>query len=219
MRSTLGFVPAQLLWTGKSLSCFARLRGHQFAGCGIDRTRFDRLMASLDADQVAGRDPLNQALYLSSKSMLPNRILTTLGDRVEMAHSIEARLPFLDHELVEFLSRLPVDLKIRVGLRGGIEKYVLKEAARGRVTETLYRRTKHAFQAPPTAIHAADAMAELIADTLHGRDMKTLELYDQGEVVKLHDYARTNPGRVPSGVFLHLAGLATMQRRFGLSLG
>jgi asparagine synthase (glutamine-hydrolysing) len=217
VRAKLGFVPAQLLWTGKTAAAYAGLRGAGFADSLGDGPRFEALMDSLDAEQVSGRDPLNQSLYLSSKSMLPNRILTTLGDRVEMAHSIEARLPFLDHKVVEYLTRLPVELKIKVLRRDTIEKYLLKEAARGRVTETLYRRTKHPFTAPPTAAAADDAMAAFIADTLHSADMRALGFYDHAKVLDLHEAARARRVAVPSGVFMHLAGLAVMQRRFGLS--
>ena len=219
VRDKLGFVPAQLLWTGSAVSAYAQVGVSEFDGCRNQPRRFETLMRSLDEAQVAGRDPLNQSLYLSSKSTLPNSILTVLGDRVEMAHSIEARLPFLDHKLVEFLTRLPVELKIRVKLRGGIEKYLLKEAARGHVTETLYRRTKHAFAAPPTVAASADAMAEFISDTLHGSDMRDLRFYDQAKVIRLHEASKKRHRGFLSGVFMRIAGLAIMQRRFGLSTG
>jgi asparagine synthase (glutamine-hydrolysing) len=62
-------------------------------------------------ERVAGRDPLNQALYLWSKVQLPNFILTFLSDRMEMAHSIEGRVPFLDHEVAGYAARIPVRMK------------------------------------------------------------------------------------------------------------
>ena len=51
---------------------------------------------------------MNQSLYLWSKSVLPNYVLTFLGDRMEMAHSVEGRVPFLDHHVVELCRDLPV---------------------------------------------------------------------------------------------------------------
>jgi len=61
-------------------------------------------MSDIDAHgQLAGRAPLNQSLYLWAKTALPNYILTMLGDRMEMAHSIEGRVPFLDHHVVEVI--------------------------------------------------------------------------------------------------------------------
>ena len=71
--------------------------------------------------RIAGRDPLNQALYINSKTSLPNFILVYLGDRMEMAHSVEGRVAFMDHHVAEYLHRVPVSLKIR----GMTEKYIL----------------------------------------------------------------------------------------------
>jgi len=71
---------------------------------GDDPSYIEMFCAQLDvAGQLTGRDPLNQALYLWSKGMLPNYVLTMLGDRMEMAHSIEGRVPFLDHHVIECL--------------------------------------------------------------------------------------------------------------------
>ena len=56
---------------------------------------------------------MHQSLYLWSKTLLPNYILAMLGDRMEMAHSIEGRVPFLDHHLVEVIRSQPVTQKIR----------------------------------------------------------------------------------------------------------
>ena len=67
--------------------------------------------------------------YYLFKADLPSYNLNCLGDRVEMAHSIEGRVPFLDHKLVEFAFSLPVSLK----LRNGAGKYVLRRA----ISETL----------------------------------------------------------------------------------
>jgi len=71
----------------------------------LDRERLNAELHALLADldvrgQLTGIDPVHQSLYLWSKTMLPNYILTVLGDRMEMANSIEGRVPFLDHHVV-----------------------------------------------------------------------------------------------------------------------
>ena len=91
--------------------------------------------------QLFGRAPLHISLYLWSKSGPQNYILNVLGDRMEMAHSVEGRVPFLDHRVVEFMRNLPVDLKIR----GTTEKYLLREAAKPFITKTVYDRQKPPF--------------------------------------------------------------------------
>jgi asparagine synthase (glutamine-hydrolysing) len=89
--------------------------------------------------------PLNSALYVWTKGHLANIFLTCLGDRTEMAHSIEARTPFLDHELTEYVYGLPPSLKIRwdAGEQRFVEKWVLREAAKPFITKELYNRKKH----------------------------------------------------------------------------
>ena len=124
------------------------------------------LLNGLDVrGQLHGRAPVNQSLYLWSKTQLPNYILTILGDRMEMAHSVEGRVPFLDHQVVELVRSLPVTQKIR----GMTEKYVLREATRSVLTDTVYRRQKHPFTSPPVALTPEQRLHELLQDTLRGR--------------------------------------------------
>ena len=74
---------------------------------------------------------------------LPDDILTKV-DRMSMAHSIESRVPLLDHPLVEFALRLPLALK----LRGGERKYLLKRAARRLLPDAVLQRRKQGFGVP-----------------------------------------------------------------------
>lgn len=100
---------------------------------------------ALDGDMLEGRHPLDKAQYVWIKTMLEGQILTWGGDRVDMANSMEARPPFLDHHLAETAARLPPFMRIK----GRVEKYVLREAMKGILPETLYKREKFAFMAPP----------------------------------------------------------------------
>jgi len=218
VREKFGFVPRQIMGSERMAARLAGLRTPVLEANGCSPEAYASLMSALDDEQLRGRDPLNQSLYLASKSFLPNRILTNLGDRVEMAHSIEARLPFLDHKVVEFLTRLPVEMKIKVLLRRTTEKYILKQAARPYLTETLYHRQKHPFTAPPTVSAVVDPMSEIIEDTIHGADMRALDLYDQRKVIKLYESSKQADNGLVSRVMQHIAGLAIMQRQFGLSL-
>ncbi|KAK0255430.1 hypothetical protein LTS09_009452 [Friedmanniomyces endolithicus] len=94
--------------------------------------------------------PLHSALYVWSKGNLPNIFLTCLGDRTEMAHSIEARTPFLDHRLPEYVNALPPSVKLRWSpeRRRFVEKWVLREASKPFITQELYERKKHPYSAP-----------------------------------------------------------------------
>ncbi|KAJ0106887.1 hypothetical protein J7T55_014963 [Diaporthe amygdali] len=94
--------------------------------------------------------PLHSALYVWTKGHLANNFLSCLGDRTEMAHSIEARPPFLDHELAEYVNNLPPSLKLRwdPSAKKMTEKWVLREAVRPFVTDEIYQRSKHPYTAP-----------------------------------------------------------------------
>ena len=102
---------------------------------------------------------------------------------MEMAHSIEGRVPFLDHHVVELVRALPVAQKIR----GMTEKYVLREAVRDVLTDTVYRRQKHPFLSPPVALTPDERLHELVQDTLRGPALASLPFFDQQKVVALLD--------------------------------
>jgi asparagine synthase (glutamine-hydrolysing) len=74
---------------------------------------------------------------------LPLDILTKV-DRMSMAHSIETRVPLLDHKLVEFSATIPPEMN----LRGGTTKYILKRAMKGILPEQIIHRPKQGFAVP-----------------------------------------------------------------------
>ncbi|KAL1636238.1 hypothetical protein SLS56_001217 [Neofusicoccum ribis] len=89
--------------------------------------------------------PLHSAMYVWSKGHLANSFLSCLGDRTEMAHSLEARTPFLDHRLTEYVNGLPPSVKIRWDMKEErfVEKWILREASKPFITTELYERKKH----------------------------------------------------------------------------
>ena len=149
VRRTLGFTPS---WIEATSAALFKMRGLQSAAVQAefsDRDSYRGLLNSLDVPgRLAGRAPVHQSLYLWSKTILATYILVVLGDRMEMAHSVEGRVPFLDHKVVELVVSLPVSAKIR----GMNEKFVLREAARPVLTDTVYRRQKHPFLSPPATL-------------------------------------------------------------------
>lgn len=178
-----GAVSAELGYTPAFLEAKASL-GSRVAGVLSDSfsAQFARTDAYADlmaasplAEQLKGRHVVNQSSWLWSKTALANYILRTLGDGMEMAQSVEGRLPFLDHKLFALARRLPLGMKIK----GMTEKYVLREAAKPHITETIYKRQKHPFMAPPVAAHANDALTSMIADTVAAKSFASLPFFDQ----------------------------------------
>jgi asparagine synthase (glutamine-hydrolysing) len=184
VRRILGYVPS---WceTFSSRAVKAQPLLADDFGCRFkDREGYLQLLSDIDVPgQLKGRDALNQSLYLWGKSVLANYILTMLGDRMEMAHSIEGRVPFLDHHVVECICRQPVNQKIR----GMTEKYVLREAVRDVITDTVYRRQKHPFLSPPATLNPEQTFNTYVQDMLRGSVMASIPYFDQKRIVAMLD--------------------------------
>jgi asparagine synthase (glutamine-hydrolysing) len=166
--------------------------------------------------QLMGRDPLHQSLYLWSKTVMAGYILTMLGDRMEMGHSIEGRVPFLDHKVVELIARLPVNQKIR----GMTEKYVLREAAKDVITDTVYRRQKHPFLSPPATLRPDDTFHTFVEDTLRGQALRDLPFFDRTEVVALLDrlpQMEVGARTASDQILMHIVSMCVLNERFRLS--
>jgi asparagine synthase (glutamine-hydrolysing) len=184
LRRVLDFAPSWLEAFGTTGFKLHALFAAPFVAEIGTRDPYRALLDGLDVNgQLVDRPPVHQALYLWAKTQLPNYVLTMLGDRMEMAHSIEGRVPFLDHHVVELVRSLPVAQKIR----GATEKYVLREAARPVLTATVYARHKHPFTSPPAALTPNERLHELLQDTLRGPVLASMPFYDQAKVVALLD--------------------------------
>jgi asparagine synthase (glutamine-hydrolysing) len=179
---------------------------------------YQPLISTLDrlpvAQRVAGRDRLNQMLYINAKTVLPNFILNYLADRREMAHSIEKRVSFLDHRVAEVAAHVPVGLKVK-GIR---EKHVLREAAKDVLIPEVYDRQKHPFTTPPTH-DANDPMLTFYRDTFASQAAKDQPIYDIKKVTTALDQLLEIPDdqriAVEAGV-QRAASAVVMQQLFSM---
>ncbi|KAL2810551.1 nucleophile aminohydrolase [Aspergillus granulosus] len=94
--------------------------------------------------------PLHSAEYIWTKTAFQVSLLRYLGDNVDMAHQIESRPAFLDHNLTEYVNNLPPSLKMKYNYDSGTftEKYILREAVKPFITEEIYKRKKQPYVAP-----------------------------------------------------------------------
>jgi len=106
-------------------------------------------------------DPLAMIQYLDFKTWLPGDILTKV-DRAAMAHSLEVRVPLLDHQFVEWASSLPSDLK----LHNGEGKYILKKALEPYLPEDIMYRPKKGFSIPVASWFRGPLRAQVRAAVL-----------------------------------------------------
>ncbi len=116
-----------------------------------------------------GQDALTRMIYNEFKLRLPELLLMRV-DKIGMSTSIEARVPFLDHELVEFT----MDIPMRDKVRGGSAKHLLKKAVRGLIPDEIIDRRKMGFGAPMTQWLRGDfgrrVEAELLSSPLLKRN-------------------------------------------------
>lgn len=213
----LGFVPKWMetmaMGHAKSFSLYSPAYQERFA----NRDAYRIFLNHVDvAGQLTGREKVHQSFYLWSKTILPNYMVRVLGDSAEMAHSIEGRMPFLDHPLVELVRRLPIATKIR----GLTEKYVLREAARPFITDTIYRRQKHPFMAPPSTLKPNAPLHQLTQDVLRSSVLTSVPFYDQRAVIGLLDrlpaLAESERAGLDS-ILMKILSACMLQERFGLT--
>jgi asparagine synthase (glutamine-hydrolysing) len=130
-----------------SMSIFSRLNKRLLYAGEMQRfVQRDGEIAKRFRDYAANVKTGNQTdklLYIDSKTYLPGDILTKV-DRMSMAASLEARVPLLDHKLIEFVSRVPASLK----LLGYETKHLLKKAVADIVPEAILNRPKQGFGVP-----------------------------------------------------------------------
>jgi asparagine synthase (glutamine-hydrolysing) len=128
---------------------------------------------------------LNRVLHLQFAHWLPEDILTK-QDKMSMAHAIEARVPFLDHELVEYVLRVPPSLKIR----GRQTKYLLRRYAARLLPPSIAARRKMPFYMPIERRFGAAAYQELVDDTLSDRAVRSRGLFRPDTVARLRQLMR-----------------------------
>jgi asparagine synthase (glutamine-hydrolysing) len=127
----------------------------------------------------ASNSRLRNILYFDQTSWLPDNLLER-GDRMTMAASIEARVPFLDHRLAEYVSTLPDDCRVR----GTKTKWILREAGRKLIPERILKRPKVGFRVPVNEWFRGP-MREYLCDHLLGAGSRTRKYYDPGTLDRL----------------------------------
>ncbi|KAF6804434.1 asparagine synthase [Colletotrichum musicola] len=180
--------------------------------------------------------PLHAAQYMYTKGPLSNILLSCLGDLTEMSHSVEARTPFLDHELTAYINGLPPSLKlaytpdripperhqgpwwegIGAASQALTEKWILREAAKPFILKELYERKKHAFTAP--MVWPKDGpLHEMLRRTLSREKVEGLGFVDYEQVSDALESGFGEKADVKAfRVLLFVAAWVVMSERFGI---
>ena len=147
---------------------------------------FAAIQARLPAD-IERWIPLGRDQYLEAHTLLSGYLLSSQGDRMAMASSIEGRFPFLDHRLIEFANRLPARYKIKA-LN---EKYILKKAMAPWLPAAIHRRSKQPYRAPDSQSFFANGRAPEYVEALFSEPLvRERGYFEPGAVRKLYDKCR-----------------------------
>jgi len=122
----------------------------------------------------------NTAQYMEARTIMPGYILSSQGDRMLMANSVEGRYPFLDHRVIEFAGKL----KNRFKMNGLNEKFILKQMVRGRIPESVLERPKQPYRAPDINALLCSRDNQLL-DFLSEDNLRRTGLFDPAKVTKL----------------------------------
>jgi len=148
--------------------------GHSVLDGAAARRAVEALAGDLDADPVA------EALYVDAQLALVDDMLHYF-DRASMAHSLEVRVPFLDHPLVEFCATIPTGLKVR----RLTTKHLLKEAARGIVPDRIIDKQKRGFFRGAVGAWFRAQAGRAIDDYLLAPAPHYAAFLDRGEVAEM----------------------------------
>lgn len=142
--------------------------------------QYDEVMKMLP-DDFDRYSRLNKAQWLESGIFMSGYLLSSQGDRVSMAHSVEGRYPFLDHRIIEFSAKLPPDYK----MHGLIEKFILKRMMRKRLPKSILNRPKQAYRAPVVNSFFSLPAKEYVMALLSKQDIKHTGMFSYQTVQKL----------------------------------
>lgn len=133
---------------------------------------------------------LAQDQYLEVRTLLSGYLLSSQGDRMLMAHSVEGRFPFLDRQVISLADTLPPAHKLHVL----DEKHVLKRAAHAWVPKEIVARPKQPYRAPDAAAFVGEAIPEFAEELLSERAVRDSGVFDVTAVSRLWSKCKSRGG-------------------------
>ncbi|HNP19169.1 MAG TPA: asparagine synthase (glutamine-hydrolyzing) [Fulvivirga sp.] len=162
----------------------------------LDREKYGLLKNSL-LQHIPTNESINDLLYADMNMVLPDDMLTKV-DRMSMANSLEVRVPFLDHEIVEFAFTLPTESKIN----GDIRKRILQDTFKDILPTELYNRPKKGFEVPLLKWFRNEMQHTIKNDLLSDQFIAEQGIFDVRMIKKLKKKLfSANPGDVHARIW------------------
>jgi asparagine synthase (glutamine-hydrolysing) len=148
--------------------------------------RYEAIAATLPED-IHRWIPMGRDQYVEAHTLMTGYLLSSQGDRVAMANSVEGRFPFLDHRVIEFANRLPPRLK----LRGLTEKFLLRKSVAHLLPPAIRDRVKQPYRAPDSQSFFVDARpVDYVAELMGRSKIEAAGLFDAARVGRLVEKCR-----------------------------
>ncbi|MDB5618238.1 asparagine synthase (glutamine-hydrolyzing), partial [Tardiphaga sp.] len=194
----------------RTTSAIKRLFSSDMRAEAANRNAVSELIARLPPE-FAQWSSLAQDQYIEIQTLLSGYLLSSQGDRMLMAHSVEGRFPFLDEDVVALANSLPPAYKLRVL----DEKHVLKHVAESVVPADIIARKKQPFRAPNALCFVARDAPAYIAEVLSETAIRDANVFDPGAVARLLSKCRaqaaTSGGDVSNSDNMALVGVISTQ--------
>ncbi|HDZ42100.1 MAG TPA: asparagine synthase (glutamine-hydrolyzing) [Bacteroidetes bacterium] len=134
-------------------------------------------------DDYYSWDTLARAQWLETTVFMSGYLLSSQGDRMAMANSVEGRYPFLDHRLIEFCSGLPSKYK----LRGLNEKFILKKLMKSRIPDSIIKRPKQPYRAPISSVFLNENTPDYAREMLSESYTRQTGIFDWSSISSIMD--------------------------------
>lgn len=152
-----------------------------------DNQKAEELSKLLPAEFLSN-DYLSRSQYIEIKTLLSGYLLSSQGDRVAMANSIEARYPFLDHRIMEFCTKIPPNTRMKTIN----EKHLLKKSMSKLLPSSIINRTKQPYMAPDAKSFFTGDHLEYIDNILSYNNLRDSGLFNPDAVSVLHNKCMKN---------------------------
>lgn len=128
-------------------------------------------------------DTLAKSQWLETTIFMSGYLLSSQGDRMTMANSVEGRYPFLDYRVIEFCAGLPADYK----LKGLNEKFLLKKLMENRIPESIIKRPKQPYRAPISSVFMSDDAPEYVKEMISDEYTKKVGIFNMETLMPLYN--------------------------------
>ena len=209
----VGFPPHLLAYLGTQATRLRGLLAPDFVARHRGRDPFREALSRLPWGRLALAAPAHGLLHAWLSTHFTTYILA--AERLDMAHAVELRLPFLDHALFDYVKRLPVSLLHA----GGENKHLLRRVAAPFVTDEVRLGAKKPFFAPPTSFVKGSPLHTLANDLLRSAAFQRIPFFDGRAVLRQLAELEAAPEGARAGLdalYFFLSGLAVLSDRYAL---